>query len=104
MYHSYSQQITNNEIDHIDENRMKHIQYSIKDSEFNINQQETIGTLVNYVVAATFSINPYDLLSCGRGTAQVARARQVTAYLLHTGFSMKLTDIARFFSRDRTIP
>ncbi len=65
-------------------------------------RQLIIAELVNRIVAISFDMEPGDILSRQRGTAEIARARQVTAYLLHTGLSMKLTEVAKYFSRDRT--
>ena len=64
--------------------------------------QRVLATLVNRIVAASFGLDAEELLSSDRGTAKVARARQITVYLLHTGLSIKMADVARFFSRDRT--
>jgi chromosomal replication initiation ATPase DnaA len=42
------------------------------------------------------------MLSARRGAAEVARARQVAMYLLHTSLSIAYADIAGMFARDRT--
>jgi len=54
------------------------------------------------IVALSFDLDPRKLVSRKRGSSAVSRARQVTAYLLHTTLSMPLTDIARELQKDRT--
>ena len=54
------------------------------------------------IVAHSFDLDPRKLVSRKRGSSAVSRARQVTAYLLHTTLSMPLIDIARELQKDRT--
>lgn len=42
------------------------------------------------------------MLACRRGSAEVARARQVAMYLLHTALSVPYGEVAAMFGRDRT--
>jgi len=61
-----------------------------------------ITRLVARLVATGFGISANDILISQRGNATIARARQLTAYLLHTGLSMTLSEIAVILSKDRT--
>ena len=47
-------------------------------------------------------VAPDNILESGRGTTDVARARQVAMYLAHVGFGMSLTRVADAFGRDRS--
>ncbi len=58
--------------------------------------------VTSQIVAMTFGLEQKQLLDRKRGPNQVSRARQVTAYLLHTTLSMSLVDIGRMFQKDRT--
>ncbi len=62
----------------------------------------TMATLICQLVAVSFALDAADLLSSERGTAKTARARHIAIYLLHTSLSMKQSEIADLFSRDRT--
>jgi chromosomal replication initiation ATPase DnaA len=42
------------------------------------------------------------VLGDARGSSQVAFARQVAAYLCHTGFELSLSRVAAAFGRDRS--
>ena len=54
------------------------------------------------LVACTLQTDADEMLSGRRGTAEVARARQVAMYLLHTSLSVPYMDVADMFGRDRT--
>lgn len=56
---------------------------------------------VGAAVAALFAIGPDRLKSASRGTARAALARQVQIYLLHVGFGLDPTALARLVRRDR---
>lgn len=53
--------------------------------------------------AAAFALGCHDcLLTQGRGTTEVAFARQVAMYLTHVAFGMSLQRVAFGFARDRS--
>ena len=47
-------------------------------------------------------IMPSRILTTGRGSVEVVRARQVAMYLAHVGFGMSLARVADAFGRDRS--
>ncbi|KZL20958.1 Chromosomal replication initiator protein DnaA [Pseudovibrio axinellae] len=53
-------------------------------------------------VALAFGLKPEDLHSASRGFANVARARQVSMYILHVCMGLTLSQSAAVFGRDRT--
>lgn len=57
--------------------------------------------IVCEMVAYTMGINE-DLLTEGRGSQQHAFARQISMYLMHTGFGLSLSRVASAFARDRS--
>jgi chromosomal replication initiation ATPase DnaA len=57
---------------------------------------------VGEVVAAAFHADEADLRGASRGEANVALARQVVVYLLHTRFGMSYSTAGACFARDRT--
>jgi chromosomal replication initiation ATPase DnaA len=54
------------------------------------------------VAAFALNVSAEELLGELRGSAEVAFARQVAAYLCHTAFEMSLTRVAAAFGRDRS--
>ena len=54
------------------------------------------------LVAAARRLEPRQLLGPDRGKAEIALARQLAMYLMHTQFSGIYSDVGRFFGRDRT--
>jgi len=54
------------------------------------------------VIAEAEGLSPADLLGATRGAAPVAAARQTAMYLCHVAVGSSLTEVARFFGRDRT--
>ncbi len=54
------------------------------------------------LVACALQIDEGEMLSGRRGSAEVARARQIAMYLLHTSLSVPYMDVADMFGRDRT--
>lgn len=54
------------------------------------------------LVACAAGCTEQDLLSPNRGTRNVARARNVAIYLLHTRLSVRIGHIAGMLKRDRT--
>jgi chromosomal replication initiation ATPase DnaA len=54
------------------------------------------------LVAYATGCTQRELLSPFRGSPNVARARQIAIYLLHTRLSVRIGDIAALFRRDRT--
>lgn len=57
---------------------------------------------VEACVARVFAIPHQALGTSTRGTASVARARQVAMYLCHTLLGSSLTEVGTLFERDRT--
>jgi len=53
-------------------------------------------------VASVFEVDIKDLTGPTRGTADIARARQVLMYLAHVGCRLTLTEVGKMFQRDRT--
>ncbi|MEM9329954.1 MAG: helix-turn-helix domain-containing protein [Pseudomonadota bacterium] len=54
------------------------------------------------IVAVAFELDPDALLKPQRGSAKIARSRQVSCYLLHTSLSLPLVEIGKIFGKDRT--
>jgi len=54
------------------------------------------------VVGYALGVAADDILDAGRGSSDVAFARQVAVYLCHTGFEFSLTRVAAAFGRDRS--
>ncbi|WP_200798493.1 helix-turn-helix domain-containing protein [Pseudovibrio sp. Tun.PSC04-5.I4] len=53
-------------------------------------------------VALAFGLKPEEMHSSSRGYATVARARQVSMYILHVSMGMTLSQAGAVFDRDRT--
>lgn len=73
-----------------------------KSSGWNARPVSVAARFVVRLVACALQIDEGDMLSGRRGTAEVARARQIAMYLLHTSLSVSYMDVADMFGRDRT--
>ena len=71
-------------------------------SGWNARPVSVAARFVVRLVACALQIDEGDMLSGRRGTAEVARARQIAMYLLHTSLSVSYMDVADMFGRDRT--
>ncbi len=65
-------------------------------------RDEAAARLAAGVAAFALDVSSHDVLSLQRGSADVALARQVAAYLCHTAFEMSLARVAMAFGRDRS--
>jgi chromosomal replication initiation ATPase DnaA len=54
------------------------------------------------LVAAERGVSVRAIFDHGRGQADIALARQLAMYLMHTHFGRLYADVGRFFGRDRT--
>ena len=66
------------------------------------NEQEGIRHGLASLVGATLSVAPREICGAGRGTAEIAYARQLALYLAHTTLGFTYTEAGRLFGRDRT--
>jgi chromosomal replication initiation ATPase DnaA len=58
--------------------------------------------LLASLVGSALSVEPGKLCGRGRGTAEIAYARQVALYLAHTTLGLSYTEAGSLFGRDRT--
>jgi chromosomal replication initiation ATPase DnaA len=58
--------------------------------------------IAQIVVAHAYGIAVDDIRAARRGVPQTALARQVAMYLTHVVFSIRVSDVARSFGRDRS--
>jgi chromosomal replication initiation ATPase DnaA len=58
--------------------------------------------LLASLVGAALSVSPREICGAGRGTAEIAQARQLALYLAHTTLGLTYTEAGRLFERDRT--
>ena len=68
-------------------------------------QSRPAGVAARFVVrlvACAMQVDESRMLTSQRGTAEIARARQIAMYLLHTSLSISYADVAAMFDRDRT--
>lgn len=65
-------------------------------------RDEAAARLAAGVAAFALNVSDGELLAESRGSAAVAFARQVAAYLCHTAFEMSLARVATAFARDRS--
>jgi chromosomal replication initiation ATPase DnaA len=65
-------------------------------------QADSNAAFIEALVASAFRIPRVELKGAARGPANVAFARQVGMYLLHTSLNMSLSAAGRFYGRDRT--
>ncbi len=63
---------------------------------------ESPSRFVGDIVAAAFHAGEAELRGRNRGEANIALARQVAVYLLHTRFGMSYASAGACFARDRT--
>jgi len=61
-----------------------------------------LAKFVNQMVASVFELTADKLLHNDRGHSKTTRARQIAIYLMHTCLSFSLTEIAKFYHKDRT--
>lgn len=62
----------------------------------------SFARLVSGMVGYALGVRVESILSEGRGTLDVARARQVSMYLAHVAVGMSLARVAQAFDRDRS--
>lgn len=65
-------------------------------------KQKIAYQLVLRSVSLILEIDKEELLIPDRGNASTARARQIIAYLMHTGLSLTLSETADVMERDRS--
>ena len=61
-----------------------------------------LGRLIEQAVASVFGVEIAELLRPSRGRARIALARQIAMYLAHVVGGLRLVEVGRVFSRDRT--
>ena len=66
------------------------------------NQKSPLFDLVIRLVALSLKVCVEELANSPRGNQATSRARQISAYLLHTTFSVPLAEIGFAFGKDRT--
>jgi hypothetical protein len=69
---------------------------------FNPRRADTRGWRLVELVAAERGLSITALMGPDRGKAEVALARQLAMYLMHTHYSRIYAEVGRFFDRDRT--
>ncbi len=65
-------------------------------------QQDNTQEVLLRLVAGVFEVDAALLFLPTRGSAAIARARQVAMYVAHVGFGLSLTEVGHMFQRDRT--
>jgi chromosomal replication initiation ATPase DnaA len=65
-------------------------------------RDEAAARLAAGVASYGLGVPVEDILDAARGSAAAAFARQVAAYLCHTGFELSLARVAAAFGRDRS--
>jgi chromosomal replication initiation ATPase DnaA len=65
-------------------------------------RDEAAAQLAAGVASYALHVKQDDIIGDARGSAQVAFARQVAAYLCHTAFEWSLSRVALVFGRDRS--
>jgi hypothetical protein len=58
--------------------------------------------IIEHAVAPAFAVRRGALWAATRGSPGEAFARQVAMYLVHVGFGLSLSEVARLFARDRS--
>lgn len=71
-------------------------------NRFDHHSAEIAARFVVRLVACAMQTETDRMLACDRGPAEVARARQIAMYLLHTALSVPYGDVGAMFGRDRT--
>ncbi|MES2907445.1 MAG: helix-turn-helix domain-containing protein [Pseudomonadota bacterium] len=66
------------------------------------NDQNTVLSRLEMLIAQEFSVSILQLRSKTRGLARVARARQIAMYMAHVALGFSLSNLAKYFGRDRT--
>jgi chromosomal replication initiation ATPase DnaA len=69
---------------------------------FNPQRADARGWRLVELVAAARGLNATALMGPDRGKADIALARQLAMYLMHTHYSRIYSEVGRFFGRDRT--
>jgi chromosomal replication initiation ATPase DnaA len=69
---------------------------------FNPQRADSRGWRLVELVAAERGVSPAALLGPDRGKANIAVARQLAMYLMHTHYCRIYSEVGRFFGRDRT--
>lgn len=64
--------------------------------------KQLAARFVNQMIAAAYEISGERLLRRDRGVIKVNRPRQISMYLMNTALSLKFTEIAEFYDKDRT--
>ena len=64
--------------------------------------RQLAAQFVNQMIAAAFEISGERLLHNDRGVVRINRPRQISMYLMNTALSLKFTEIAEFYDKDRT--
>ncbi len=65
-------------------------------------RDEASARLAANVAAYALNVPAEEIVGDARGSAEVAFARQVAAYLCHTAFELSLARVASAFGRDRS--
>ncbi len=69
---------------------------------FDPRRTDPRGWRLAEMVAAARGVSLDDLMQRDRGIAEIATARQIGMYLMHTLFGRHYAEVGRFFGRDRT--
>lgn len=69
---------------------------------FNPQRADVRGWRLVELVAAARGLSAAALMGPDRGKADVALARQLAMYMMHTHYSRIYSEVGRFFGRDRT--
>jgi chromosomal replication initiation ATPase DnaA len=67
-----------------------------------LHDDEAAARLAAETASYALGVPAEDILSLGRGSADIAFARQVAMYLCHVGFELSLARVAAGFGRDRS--
>ena len=69
---------------------------------FNPQRADARGWRLVELVAAARGLSATAVMGPDRGKAEIALARQLAMYLMHTHYSRIYSEVGRFFGRDRT--
>lgn len=75
---------------------------SVCDANLYVQQEDTLVEMAIATAALGSGQSREAICKLQRGSAPVARARQIAAYLMHTTLSMSLTSVAERLCKDRT--
>ncbi|MGI9400903.1 MAG: helix-turn-helix domain-containing protein [Rhizobiaceae bacterium] len=67
-----------------------------------LSRAEFVTRLVVRLVSNSQNLEEAAVMDTNRGSSQIARARQIAMYLLHTSLCMPYSTVAKLFGRDRT--